>query len=145
MRLWHKDLIPALPRQQLLGQRRECCGIAHNISVFGSQKHVLVNRIMDYPMTHFYTYGIMVAKEMLKRGYKCDTECFTHYFTYPHETTLIPVKDVFQDWHTDRYLVQCYYNLQEKYDCGAISDKEWNTKEMREFAFTVEVVYDSLW
>lgn len=25
MRLWHKDLIPYLPRQQLLGQWRECC------------------------------------------------------------------------------------------------------------------------
>ncbi|MFQ7176654.1 MAG: pyrimidine dimer DNA glycosylase/endonuclease V, partial [Streptococcus salivarius] len=25
MRLWHQDLIAKLPRQQLLGQHRECC------------------------------------------------------------------------------------------------------------------------
>jgi len=23
------------------------------------------------------------------------------------------------------YLKQCYYNLQEKYDCGGISEEEW--------------------
>lgn len=28
MRLWHKDLIPALPRKQLLGQWRELCAIS---------------------------------------------------------------------------------------------------------------------
>lgn len=126
MRLWHKDLIPVLPRQQLLGQWRECCAIARNISAFGSPKHVLVNRVMDYPMTHLYTYGIMVAEEMLKRGYKCNTECFTHYFTYPYETKLIPVADVFAKWHNFRYFTQCFCNLDEKHDCGAINDDEWN-------------------
>lgn len=25
----------------------------------------------------------------------------------------------------ERYLKQCYYNLQEKYDCGGISKEEW--------------------
>ena len=28
MRLWHKDLLPFLPRQQLLSQLRECVAIA---------------------------------------------------------------------------------------------------------------------
>ena len=27
MRLWHEALIPALPRQQLLGQHREAAGL----------------------------------------------------------------------------------------------------------------------
>ena len=27
MRLWHQSLIPHLPRQQLLGQHRECCAL----------------------------------------------------------------------------------------------------------------------
>jgi uncharacterized protein (TIGR02328 family) len=27
MRLWHYKLIPYLPRQQLLGQHRECCAL----------------------------------------------------------------------------------------------------------------------
>lgn len=28
-------------------------------------------------------------------------------------------------WHEDRYFIQCYYNLQEKYDCGGISPEDW--------------------
>lgn len=27
MRLWHEKLISKLPRQQLLGQHRECCAL----------------------------------------------------------------------------------------------------------------------
>lgn len=27
--------------------------------------------------------------------------------------------------HNDRYLTQCYYNLQEKYDRRIISNEEW--------------------
>ena len=38
MRLWHKDLIYVLPRQQLLGQWRECCLIAKNIAEKGTPK-----------------------------------------------------------------------------------------------------------
>jgi hypothetical protein len=29
----------------------------------------------------------------------------------------------------ERYLKQCLYNLQEKYDCGGISQKEWQKIE----------------
>ena len=30
MRLWHEELISKLPRQQLLGQHRECCVLRGN-------------------------------------------------------------------------------------------------------------------
>jgi uncharacterized protein (TIGR02328 family) len=30
MRLWHEDLIPYLPRLQLLGQNRETCALRGN-------------------------------------------------------------------------------------------------------------------
>ena len=30
MRLWHEELISKLPRQQLLGQHRECCALRGN-------------------------------------------------------------------------------------------------------------------
>ena len=59
MRLWHKDLIPRLPRQQLLGQWRECCLIAKQIDTKGTPNHVLVNRIMDYDPWHFWKYSQM--------------------------------------------------------------------------------------
>lgn len=48
------------------------------------------------------------------------------YYSLAHYQ-YIPVytKDIYRDWHNDRYFTQCYYNLQEKHDCGGISDKEW--------------------
>ena len=49
MRCWHKDLISVLPKQQLLGQWRECCLIAKNIAEQGTPNHILVNRIFNYP------------------------------------------------------------------------------------------------
>lgn len=124
MRLWHKDLITVLPRQQLLGQWRECCAIASNISTDGTPNHILVNKIMDYHMSHLFTYGLMVYAEMKSRGYKCDLEKFSHYFTYPHETKLVSHEDLFKNWHNERYLTQCLMNLQEKYDCGGINEEE---------------------
>ena len=126
MRLWHKDLIPVLPRQQLLGQWRECCLIVKNISEKGTPNHILVNKIMDYPIDHFYTYGRLIHRIMKFREYKCDFNKFGHYFTYPHETNIIDYDDLFHYWHNNRYLLQCYYNLQEKYDCGGITREEWN-------------------
>lgn len=126
MRLWHKDLIPVLPRQQLLGQWRELCLIAKNISRKGTPGHVLVNRIMDYPLGHLVAYADLVADEMRRRGYKVDVTKFDRYIPelniadYPGDRAAI-----FPGWHDDRYLKQCYYNLQEKADAGAIPPTEY--------------------
>ena len=124
MRLWHKDLIPVLPRQQLLSQWRECCCIARNIKVNGTPNHILVNLIMTYPKTHFTNYAQLVAAEMKKRGYRCQELNFSKYYpeTYGnHEYYEL----IFEGWHNQRYLKQCYYNLQEKYDRGGIPEEEW--------------------
>ncbi len=119
MRLWHKDLIPCLPRQQLLGQWRECCLIAKTISKKGTPNHLLVNKIMDYPLEHFWRYSYEVCHEMEERGYKCNWDKIDKYIFAPGH---IPKYDeMFEGWHNDRYLIQCYYNLQEKYDCGGFT------------------------
>jgi len=123
MRLWHKDLISVLPRQQLLGQWRECCLIARNIAEKGTPNHILVNKIMDYPIEHFIAYTDMVKDEMKKRGYRCDTSRFTKWLQW--EQFKIYPSDIFADWHNDRYLNQCFYNLQEKYDCNGINETEY--------------------
>ena len=39
--------------------------------------------------------------------------------------------DIFPDWHNDRYMWQCYANLEEKHDCGGIPDEEWARIEER--------------
>lgn len=126
MRLWHKDLIPVLPRQQLLGQWIECCLIAKEIKEKGTPNHLLVNKIMDYPMEDFFTYGYAVFTEMYARGYKADWGKFNKYFLDFDLNENNVRGDYFKNWHNDRYLKQCFYNLQEKYDCGGISEEEWH-------------------
>ena len=124
MRLWHKDLITVLPRQQLLGQWRECCLIAKNISQRGTPNHLLVNKIMNYPMEDFMAYSRVVFCEMRKRGYRPDWNNFSRHLNHL-VINLKGLSEIFLTWHNNRYLMQCYYNLQEKYDCGGITAKEW--------------------
>ena len=125
MRLWHKDLIPVLPKQQLLGQWRECCCIARNIAVNGTPNHLLVNKVMNYPTGHFWKYAFLVMKEMEHRGFDCDFSKFEKWIDNPYALIVPETEDLFADWHNDRYLLQCLYNLQEKYDCGGIPEDEW--------------------
>lgn len=126
MRLWHKDLISVLPRQQLVGQWRECCLIARTIKEKGSPHHILLNKIMDYPASDFYHYGMLVCQEMIRRYYKCDFNKFAQHFDGADSMGIeFDRDDLFHNWHDKRYLRQCYYNLQEKYDCGGIPTSEW--------------------
>jgi uncharacterized protein (TIGR02328 family) len=126
MRLWHKDLIPVLPKKHLLAQWRECCCIARNITVNGTPNHLLVNKILTYPDSHFHRYAQEIAYEMQHRGYKCDINRFSHFTENGVRFIDMPSHvELFKHWHNDRYLRQCYYNLQEKYDCGGIPEDEW--------------------
>lgn len=129
MRLWHKDLIPVLPRRQLLSQWRECCGIVANIAEKGSPDHILVNKMMDYPVDNFVIYTDMVIKEINNRGYKISDKALTNYRKNIQKSTYRfnnnRICSLFCDWHNDIYLRQCLYNLEEKYICGGISNEEW--------------------
>lgn len=126
MRLWHKDLIKVLPRQQLLSQWRECCCIARNIAVNGTPNHLLVNKVLDYPLAHFVAYTELVQNEMTNRGYKTDANKFYGWIAATNYISqYIDSQSIFKDWHNDRYFNQCFYNLQEKFDCGGIPIDEW--------------------
>lgn len=122
MRLWHIELIDVLPRQQLLGQWRELCCIAANIKKNTTPNHILVNKIMDYSWSDFKSYCVNVIDEMKKRGYKVSEEKLWKYDVAKDAEI---VKNVYKEWHNKRYLTQCLYNLQEKFDCGGISNDEW--------------------
>ena len=127
MRLWHKSLIPFLPRLQLVSQWRECCCIAKSIAEKGTPNHILVNKIIDYPIDHFMQYCNLVSKEMHDRGYKCNTSRLTKW-THKLTDTYRYIKndDLFESWHDDIYLRQCLYNLEEKALCGGIPFEEWH-------------------
>ncbi len=136
MRLWHKDLIPILPRKQLISQWKECCAIAKAIAIKSSPNHILVNKVLDYPEAQFNVFAWHVYKEIKNRGYECDWNKFTQWRI--NRNLEWDIKDIFPEWHDDRYFRQCYYNLEEKYDCGGIPLKEWC--KIREFVIDKHLI-----
>ena len=144
MRLWHKDLIEVLPRQQLLGQWRECCAIARNIAEKGTPNHMLINKVMDYPLVHLLYYGRLVACEIACRGYVVHGDKFDDWFR--DDSGAIPFlpypqyDELFKEWHNNRYLLQCYHNLEEKFDCGGISREEWKAIVVKVYSLLIEEV-----
>ena len=131
MRIWHWKLIPALPREQLVAAWRELSAIAGNLNTKGTPNHILVNKVCDYPRDHFISYAFWVRQEMTRRGYRTmdsvwDKIYCTREVDYG-ELQILPIEDLFPGWHNDRYLEQCYFNLEEKYDCGGVT-QEWFEK-----------------
>ena len=134
MRLWHKELIDVLPNKQLISQWRELCAIASCIVKNKTPNHVLVNKIMNYPIEHFEKYAELVQKEMKNRKFNIsdrvkntfESNCRQCRKYMPSDLILnISFDELYRKWHNNRYLIQCYYNLQEKYDCGGIDEQEW--------------------
>ena len=130
LRVWHWELIPVLPRQQLLGQWRELCLIARNLSERGTPNHILVNPVKDYPLKHLDSYANLVYHEMRDRGYFTDWHNYSKYRGKQVLDCSLEKEALFPGWHNDRYYWQCYHNLQEKYDRGGMTDEEWRPIEV---------------
>lgn len=117
MRLWHHKLIPFLPKSQLIAQWRELN------SIFKKQdKHILINYVYEYGKYDLYIYSFMIMKEMIHRNCNIKSiDNFNKYFGIDVLTFEISIQKgeiPFSKHHNDRYLLQCFYNLQEKYDRG---------------------------
>lgn len=112
MRLWHIDIIPYLPKSQLLAQWRELN------SIFKKQdNHILINYVYNYDKAYLYDYSKKVINEIQARNYKIKSfENFEKYFGVSHlheydkESNGLRFKE-----HCLEYLLICYYNLEEKY------------------------------
>ena len=127
MRLWHKSFISVLPREQLVAQWRELSAIAGNIIDKGNPNHILVNKVMNYPFDHFISYAYYVRKEMTNRGYKTMNKVWDKIVSISDsDYNILSLEEIFPNWHNDRYFIQCFYNLEEKYDCGGINKEDWD-------------------
>lgn len=139
MRLWHYELIKVLPNKQLTGQWREISAIIGLVNKFKNPNSLIVNKVVDYPLSDFIKYIKIVEKEMKKRGFATIQNPYEKiktlnedYFNLKHYSKVILKNSIFKFWHTNRYLFQCIFNLQEKYDCGGISEQDW--KRIKKFA-----------
>ena len=130
MRIWHKSLIPVLPKAQLVAQWRECSAIAGAILKNGTPNHLLVNKVLNYPISHFIHYSLKIRAEMTRRGYKTMQSVEDKIISLNPNYIQITYENLFKDWHNERYFTQCFYNLQEKYDCGGLTEEEWKNIEI---------------
>lgn len=69
MRLWHEDLLPCIPRAQLLGQHRECCALR---GLSWGKRHAVVDYVFTHPREWLAVYHERVIAEMRRRGYTVD-------------------------------------------------------------------------
>ena len=116
MRLWHEDLIGKLPRQQLLGQHRECCALRG----YGwGKKHATVNYVFSYSPYKLFQFHLFIMQEMEKRGHKVDKLWKDPKYrgkTCERYTDLEEVERSFPIYeeHNEAYLQDCLENLREK-------------------------------
>ena len=122
MRLWHYKLISALPDKMLISQWRECIAIKRQWEK-GTLKHRPVSYVMKYNKSTFRSYIMTIVGEMHKRKIKYQYKYYDEIFEFCKDENYLDV--VYYPEHNDRYLKQCYYNLQEKYDRGIITEEEW--------------------
>ena len=124
MRLWHYKLIPVLPKKQLVSQWRECIAIKGMWEKGKLANQPLVNYVMKHSKDNFAWYTHQVYLELKKKNIKCKDSYMDEIISFCHYR--LWQDNLYYPEHNDRYLKQCLYNLQEKYDRGIILEKEAN-------------------
>ena len=71
MRLWHQDLIAKLPRQQLLGQHRECCAFVARVGNANTLRLTMFLIILHIACLNYHE---LIMQEMTERGYRVSSE-----------------------------------------------------------------------
>lgn len=127
MRLWNYRLIPVLPNAMLVSQWRECLAIKRQWEK-GTLNHRLVSYVKDYGKKYFGCYVKMVVAEMIFRKINFNKAIINEISKFCGES-IWNLEEYYYHEHNNRYLKQCYYNLQEKYDCGIITKEEWKKIE----------------
>ena len=116
MRLWHEQMITQLPKNQLLGQHRECCALRGN---GWQKKHRTVDYVFLYSPYCLYRYHSLVMDEMEKRGYQVSVEWRDKNYrgkVAKKYTNLEEVRvntPIYKE-HNQEYLLECIENLKEK-------------------------------
>lgn len=125
MRLWHEALIPLLPRQQLLGQHRECCALRGR---GWGKKHATVDYVFNHSPMWLAAYHRKVLDEMSHRGYTYDSKwedvSYRGAYCEPYTPSLKLAGEfneayaqrglVYPEEHNLKYLKECLENLERK-------------------------------
>lgn len=135
-KIWHKQLIKCLPDNMLLILYQNLANYAYN-PVVPKKTNPYKAKMSEFNKSHFYNYCCEVYKEITNRSFTdFEMGIIDEYsvaiklFVSDEEKQIgasISFKDLFRNWMNNRYFHQCFYELQEMYDYGLISD-EWYNK-----------------
>ena len=116
MRLWHEQMIPLLPKNQLLGQHRACCALRGN---GWKKKHKTVDYVFSYSPYELFLYHSLVMDEMEKRGYQVSIEWRDKNYRgkiaekYRNLEEKMIDGPIYKE-HNQQYLQECIENLRKK-------------------------------
>lgn len=120
MRLWPISILNKLPRQQLLGQHRECCALR---GMGWGRKHAKVDYVFEHPYFWLFKYHLEVIYEMDRRGYKINPKWGYYKYRgskigcdetdFPKPTNIEDFKTIYPE-HNKSYLCECIENLKLK-------------------------------
>ena len=116
MRLWHEQIIHLLPKNQLLGQHRECCALRGN---GWNKKHKIVDYVFTYSPYNLFIYHSKIMDEIEKRGYTVSREWRdknyrgqkAESYSNLEETNISTL--IYKEHNSD-YLAECIENLAGK-------------------------------
>lgn len=116
MRLWHEKLIILLPRNQLLGQHRECCALRGK---GWGKKHSTVDYVFTYSPYLLYKYHQLVMNEMQSRGYNVASDWQNKDYRGKNiegyeDLIIVETNTPIYKEHDDEHLEECIRNLEEK-------------------------------
>ena len=116
MRLWHEQIIHLLPKNQLLGQHRECCALRGN---GWNKKHKIVDYVFTYSPYNLFIYHSKIMDEMEKREYRVSIEWRDKNYrgqkaeSYSNLEETNISSSIYKE-HNDEYLQECIENLAGK-------------------------------
>lgn len=116
MRLWHEKIIKFLPKNQLIGQHRECCALRGK---GWGRKHSTVDYVFTHSPFLLYKYHLLIIEEMTKRGYKVSKEWLDKNYrgknikSYENLEECEVGEPIYFE-HNFCYLEECILNLKNK-------------------------------
>ena len=116
MRLWHEQIIHLLPKNQLLGQHRECCALRGK---GWNKKHKTVDYVFTYSPYNLFIYHSKIMDEMEKRGYRVSREWRDKNYRGQKAESYSNVEEtsistpIYKE-HNNEYLLECIENLAGK-------------------------------
>jgi uncharacterized protein (TIGR02328 family) len=117
MRLWEIRILRFLPQSQLIAQKRECDLMFRDYLNGKKTNHILINYVWNYPIEDLIIYYKYIKYEFNRRNIKFNTKYIEQVLNNSDLNTKYLNLELkpFVYHHTDNYLLQCYFNLEEKY------------------------------